>query len=381
MTHTPADYRDQLRRLEPPGKLLASKQPDLRLSEFHHAGGDELARVDGRAEDVLRESIPDTVAELLDDWERVFGLPDACVGAESTTALRRAALVTKVTSRGAGAPPDLMAAAGTLGFFVFAIEEYDPMRAGDSVPDGGSRAGDALTQDTAGWAHTFTVHAPIDTLTEFRASEGRCVDPLREFGNAPLECVIERIKPSHARALFNYGGCMTPPVDEWFAVQGDVPALVAGQPMPPRSPAEGPYELENFPNFAGNWGQECGDYPAEGQVVWAQMLVKVPLGPQFPATDDFSVTILHSFPATFLAAATFTWQADGTLSMTGGTLPGAYAEEVEDGWWRCVLPWLVGSTEEGERRWINLTMPATPPGATIRSLWVGHSGFSHFQPQ
>lgn len=59
----------------------------------------EFGRVNDRAGDLLTEADPRTCDETIDDWERVYGLPDSCVETE-LTALddRRAALTARVVA-------------------------------------------------------------------------------------------------------------------------------------------------------------------------------------------------------------------------------------------------------------------------------------------
>ena len=74
---TAPDYYQQLRALLPPGPAWELEfSPDI--DALLQAGAQELAREDLRAADLLAESLPDTVRELVPDWERVMNLPDAC---------------------------------------------------------------------------------------------------------------------------------------------------------------------------------------------------------------------------------------------------------------------------------------------------------------
>jgi uncharacterized protein YmfQ (DUF2313 family) len=93
-------YARQLRALLPPGlvwMLEANSKINLSLESM----GTELARVDARAVDLTEESDPRTTDELLEDWERVLGLPSGCVLELATTdAGRRQAIVQALVNRG-----------------------------------------------------------------------------------------------------------------------------------------------------------------------------------------------------------------------------------------------------------------------------------------
>lgn len=190
-------YRRQLQGLLPQGAAWP-RDPEATLTQVLTAVAEGLARVDQRGDDLVAEADPRTTAELLTDWERVAGLPEDClVGAEQTLDARRAALVTKLTARGGASPAYLIGVAGTFGWTI-AITEHRAFRAGAST------AGDALTND--GWPHAFTVDGGAVRVECFQAGSGAAGQALATWGVEPLECLIERLKPAHTRALFAYSG-------------------------------------------------------------------------------------------------------------------------------------------------------------------------------
>src|SRR4051812_34799723 len=66
----------------------------------------EFARIDDRAAQLLLEMDPRTTTELIDDWERVTGLPDPHLDAVPTTLDgRRAAVTARLVGRGSTAGP------------------------------------------------------------------------------------------------------------------------------------------------------------------------------------------------------------------------------------------------------------------------------------
>lgn len=65
-----------LKALLPPGRLW-KLFPSSFLSKIFLANGDELERVDARAQDLIRESDPRTTDELLPEFERVLGITAA----------------------------------------------------------------------------------------------------------------------------------------------------------------------------------------------------------------------------------------------------------------------------------------------------------------
>ncbi len=187
-------YRDQLQALLPPGRAWP-RAPESTLGRLLLAFAEALARLDARVDALLDEADPRTTLELLPDWERVAGLPDACAGPPETLQGRRAALVARLTAQGGQTPAFYVALAAALGFEV-TITEFRPFRAGQSS------AGEPVLDED--WAYAWQVNAPATTVTEFRAGLSGAGEPLRVWGNQPLECAIARAAPVHTTVIFAY---------------------------------------------------------------------------------------------------------------------------------------------------------------------------------
>lgn len=112
---TADDYRVLLQALLPHGAAWP-RDPDAVLTALLQAFADEFARVDVRVEDLFNEMDPRTTYELLEDFERVTGLPDPCVPAEQTVNERRAALVTRLTGQGGQSIAYFLGLAAALGY-------------------------------------------------------------------------------------------------------------------------------------------------------------------------------------------------------------------------------------------------------------------------
>ena len=195
MSLTAAQYRDQLLALAPPGSALP-RELDSVFARLLQAMADELARVDGRADDVLDELDPRTATEMLGDWERVCGLPGKCSLSAETIAERRAAAHLVVTAQGGQSPAYYVELAAALGVTA-TVEEFRPFRAGMSA------GGDPLTNDD--WTHTWRLRGPEETVQPLRAGSGAAGDPLAKWGNEALECHIRRLAPAHTLVTFAYG--------------------------------------------------------------------------------------------------------------------------------------------------------------------------------
>jgi uncharacterized protein YmfQ (DUF2313 family) len=190
-------YLQMLRKLLPKGKAFRQAE-DALLVKLLQGMADEFVRVDDRAEALILESDPRTTYELLEDWERICGLPDDCTGLAPTIAERRAQVVARLILRGSQSRAFLAELASKLGYSITAtdLEEFAEFKAGIS------RAGDSLTNGE--WVHTFAVNAPANTTRYFKAGAGAAGEALAEFGDDVLECVITHNKPAHSYVIFKY---------------------------------------------------------------------------------------------------------------------------------------------------------------------------------
>lgn len=190
-----ADYLSQLQALLPTGAAWP-RQQDAELTRLLRALAEELARVDKRGEELLREADPRSTVELLEDWERALGLPDPCAPLAETLQERRAAVAAKLVASGGQHRQYYIDIAAALGVEV-GITEFFPFRVGHSA------IGEPLASDDA-WRHTWQVDAPETLVTRFSVGQSAVGSPLRSWGNAQLECAIGTRKPAHTEVLFAY---------------------------------------------------------------------------------------------------------------------------------------------------------------------------------
>ena len=187
-------YTAQLQQLLPTGPAW-SRDPAGTLTAVLAALAAEFARVDGRVDNLLAEIDPRSTYELLEDWERVLGLPDGCTPVSGTLSERRAALIQKLTSLGGQTPAFYVALAAALGFEVV-IHEFDP-DVDDYSP--------GLDITGGKWRLVWRVEVLTQTdFTVFRAGVSAAGDRLVEGGALDLECVIRRAKPAQTLVLFSY---------------------------------------------------------------------------------------------------------------------------------------------------------------------------------
>lgn len=188
------DYRQQLQALLPQG-VAWTREPDATLTRLLDGIAEELARVDARGEALTDEADPRTTLELLADWERVAGLPDACTPPAQTISERRGALVSRITDGGGLSRARLIAAAAAIGFTI-TITEFRPFRAGMSTAGGAVTNGD--------WVSAWQSNGLLFTVSVFSAGANAAGEPLRKWGNELLECVLSRLTPAHNTPIFSY---------------------------------------------------------------------------------------------------------------------------------------------------------------------------------
>lgn len=194
MALTTQDYLRQQQALLPQG-VIWSREDDSSLTGLLTAFAAAFSAVDSRAWQLLAEADPRQTAELLADWERVAGLPDGCsVGATQSIAQRRIALISKLVRLGGQSQGYFISLAAALGYTI-TITEFRPFRAGQS------HAGDAVATN---WEFAWQTNGALNSITPFRAGQSGAGDPLNSWGNAILECIINRVKPAHTAVIFTY---------------------------------------------------------------------------------------------------------------------------------------------------------------------------------
>lgn len=204
-------YKQLLINLLPPGKLWEPKeQPNFEALLESKAG--ELSRVETRVKDLLKEADPRQTFELIDDWERLLGLPDVCTPDDLTLEERQEQILQKLTNVGGLSKTFYEFIGQQLGFDITVENRINFLagrgRAGDLLSNyfnrhfvAGSKAGEFLTE--IGWRFYFNVQMPITASEVFRAGDVAGT-PLRTFSNALVECTIKKLKPAHAGVTFTF---------------------------------------------------------------------------------------------------------------------------------------------------------------------------------
>ncbi|BGI51964.1 MAG: YmfQ family protein [Candidatus Hamiltonella defensa (Ceratovacuna japonica)] len=190
MPHKPnldEDYTRLLQSLLPPGPAWAGDTPLL-------AGlAPSLARVHQRADDLMREINPAQSMELTDRYDTLCGLPDPCLDPRPQTREERQQILdAKVNTVGGMHEGFFLEQLRLLGYPTATLEQCQHL---DRSPD--PAWGDR-------WRYYWRVHIPAEAKIRTMTALSACDSPLRHWGERAVECVIERLCPSHTQVLFAY---------------------------------------------------------------------------------------------------------------------------------------------------------------------------------
>lgn len=138
MGYSIEQYRDQLIQLLPPGDVFAAR-PGSNLYKLLHGLAGEFARVESRADALIRESVISTADELLEEYEKDFGIPEPGDELSMTRSGRIQTLLAKLLEIGQQNKQYFVDIASGLGYMI-EIQEFRPawsgiMKAGDTCGD------------------------------------------------------------------------------------------------------------------------------------------------------------------------------------------------------------------------------------------------------
>ncbi|MEM7025583.1 MAG: putative phage tail protein, partial [Pseudomonadota bacterium] len=164
----------------------------------------EFRRTDLRLLQLIEEADPRTCSETLEDWERVYGLPDPCAPENVTIEERRAALLALIRAKGGSSIPFFTELARELGYGV-EIVEHRPFVFGRS-PFGYQKTKQQMGSPLMRYVWTVKMKTPRARWFRFGVGGGRFgQDPHLSIERAThVECAFRRRKPSHTEIVFSY---------------------------------------------------------------------------------------------------------------------------------------------------------------------------------
>ncbi len=173
-TATNDDYVRVLRDYLPRG-VLWTREAARRLTRHLQGIADELVRVHNSAADLLTEADPQTTTDtgMMEDWERVLGLPEFNY-APTDEDLRRTVILGKLAAQGGQSADYFEGLAVTMG-----------------VAD--------CTVGTTPWDHVWSASMPAE-ITRARCNS-KCNAQLVEMDPSiePVVLAFQKYKPAHTR--------------------------------------------------------------------------------------------------------------------------------------------------------------------------------------
>ena len=178
--------------LVPPGPAWSASDPAIA------GAAPSLTRVHQRADALMRELDPRTTTELINRWERLCGLPDECIPAGTQTLRQRQQrLDAKVNLAGGINENFYLAQLAALGRPDANITRYDK-----STFTCSSACTDAVNAPE--WRYYWQVNMPAATNTTWMTCGDPCDSALRFWGDTVVECVLNKLCPSHTYVIFKY---------------------------------------------------------------------------------------------------------------------------------------------------------------------------------
>lgn len=187
MTTLDEEYTQLLHKLLPPGPAW---EGDNALLNGLSAS---LTRVHQRGNNLMAEINPATTTELIDRYEALCGLPDSCapVGLQTITQ-RQQRLDAKINVPGGINEMFYRRQLDALGYRSVTITQYQHHSTTPN-PEWGDR-----------WRYYWKVSIPEDASVNWMTCASDCDEAIRTWGDAVVECVIDKLCPSHTVVVFSY---------------------------------------------------------------------------------------------------------------------------------------------------------------------------------
>lgn len=193
MAMTDTDYQRALIQLLPTGPAWP-QEPDSTLGRLLHGLADGFTRLDAELDELaLRETMPRTAVQLLEDWEAFLGLPD-CGSLGDTVEKRQIEAQAKFTMAASLNVRFLEELALEHGYVVKIEQMYPHHCMRDCMY--------ALIPQDVKFTAYVTVYNYVDKYNA-TCLDG-CMTPLVVFESGDLECLFERYGAGHEVFIYYY---------------------------------------------------------------------------------------------------------------------------------------------------------------------------------
>lgn len=191
-----SDYLQEFLRLLPEGPVW-SRDLDSMQTRVLKVPAEMMARIDAKAQGLIAEVDPRAAKDLLEDWERNYGLPDECTSLAATPEDRRRRLYQKVVWQGGQSKQFFVDLVESLGYPGSMVTEFRPFRAN-------SKCNAGLNQN--GWRFAWRITVPSKTTVRKFTAISPCNSPLQRWGDDTLACILSAYKPAHTILFIAYEG-------------------------------------------------------------------------------------------------------------------------------------------------------------------------------
>ncbi len=191
VVRTRRDHARALGQLLPPGVVLP-REPGTVMGRLLEGLAGEPETLNNRTGDLIEEADPRTTVEMVDDWERVLGLPSTCGTPPGTLEGRRAAIIGRLVTNTNSSRAALEALGEAMGQTV-RITERSPFQLGLSAFGDGSEFGADATR------YLWTIHFEDREVLGFELG-------VAELGVTPFAwieepegviCALAELSPAH----------------------------------------------------------------------------------------------------------------------------------------------------------------------------------------
>lgn len=157
-----------------------------------------MSRAHLSADALMLETDPRSVTELIDRYESISNLPDSCTPAGiQTLQQRRQRLDAKINLVGGINEIFYRAQLDALGYEAATITRYPK-----SSFTSNSTCTDSLYSDE--WRYYWRVNIPESAQISPMTCISNCTDSIRTWGETVVECVLNKLAPSHTFLIFLY---------------------------------------------------------------------------------------------------------------------------------------------------------------------------------
>ena len=189
------NYDEALTNLLPPGPAW-TRVTGSPGSAVLSVGATELARIDAIAMGLVKEADPRTCTDTLQDWLRVYGLPNECLkGLDLTDEQYRQVLLLLV--RRSGLTEEFYKQLGDIFDIDIDVGSYDPFTTR-------SRVDERLYGQEWGHAYVLVIRTNLQTEKILFRTTSRANERLASWGISFLECMVRKNSPAHAEVVFEY---------------------------------------------------------------------------------------------------------------------------------------------------------------------------------